>query len=420
MSDATTARKPEPTRVLILWNTRHEVPPDAESTTPPHRDAAIRPEGESGAESASTRVLGPMAQSAVVLQIRQALEKAGFWAVAINIEDDLGRLADAVRVERPSLIFNLIDEFDGDTTRYIPVIGYIDLLGVPYTSADPICLATCQDRARTHLLLQDAGVDVPRFAVIRDVNAVPDTDDFRVPLILTQSYDDLYEEEGNERPLYERGELIARAAELSMEFDLPYLIEEYIECRRVHTAVLGNRVLDVLPIVEHTDHADLPPSRPGTPWVLAQLEYRAADRIRELARRAFLAMGCRDIAVVDFHLDDDGNVYVIDVRPVLELGKDAPFHGICAHTERGFAGVISDIARVACQRTGVAEPALPGAPGLTAASAATPPSTVEGSVPITPEGGGATAVSADDVALSADRGEEPPADRGEEPPAPAR
>ena len=272
----------------------------------------------------------------------------------------------------------MIDEFEGDNTRHAAVASYLDLLGVPCTGSEPMCLTLCQDRARSHVLVAEAEIPLPRFAIIRDLNAIPDTGDFRFPVIVTQAYDDLYEEEGNERAIYDREELVARTAELFHEFELPYLIEEYIEHRRIHAVVVGNRAPEVLPLVELAEYSEAGASIVDSPWALAQLDYATLDRVRQLAIRAFRAMGCRDVAVIDFHLDDDSEVYVVDVRPMFEIGPDSAFRGACAYSERGFDRVIADIARAACRRLHLDAPlSLPhgveSVGGLLAGSAASQP-----------------------------------------------
>ena len=37
------------------------------------------------------------------------------------------------------LIFNLTESFDGDDTKEMNVVAYVDLLGMPYTGAGPHC-----------------------------------------------------------------------------------------------------------------------------------------------------------------------------------------------------------------------------------------------------------------------------------------
>ncbi len=401
MTTATHIKKPRP-KILVLWNRGEE----AGAITPSPRQALAQ-------------------------QVTAALRLADYRVALHNLEDDVDRITDAVVVEQPDLVFHLIDQFYGDDIAHPHVLSYLWLLGVPYAGGDPLCLFTAQDRSRVHLMLRDASVPVPGFAVIRDVNAIPDTSELCYPLIVTQALDDIYEDEGIERPIYSRIDLEDRVAELAKEYEMPYLVEEYLGERRVHAIVMGNRMLEVLPLVElhygDEEHAgsdeddaghnddndesvtelepaaaaeeafDAQPSEADASYeaigdyldeedayataeprpeglALAQLEPGMAGRLRQLAQRAFRAMGCRDVAQVDLHLDSAGGVWVIDVRPQLELGIGSPFAIAAAATERGWHGAIARIAQVAAERARIADPAFaPAAEAVTSATDTAPP-----------------------------------------------
>jgi D-alanine-D-alanine ligase len=211
-----------------------------------------------------------------------------------------------------------------------------------------------------HLVLRDAGVPAPGFLTVRDVDAIPALDELRPPLVVTQALDDVYHDEGLERPLRDRDQVVARVAELAAEYEPPFLVEEYLPGRRLHALVLGPGVHDVLPLVEAgpgQPGAHAGPGQPGAhagpgprPWVLAALDRDAAARLGELARRAYRALGCRDLACVDLRLDADGRPRVVDVRPVVDLGPDGPLHVAAGHSERGFAGVVIELVQRALQR----------------------------------------------------------------------
>jgi D-alanine-D-alanine ligase len=291
-----------------------------------------------------------------VRSVADALGEGGFRVSVVNVEDDVDRVLSAVVVERPDFVFYMVNEVDGDRTQNALVAALLDLLGIPYTGSDPLTLTTCQNRARAHLVLHDAGVPLPRYGVVRDLNAIPDTSEFRHPLILTQTYDDTYKDEGLEAPIESREELETRVVELCKEFDLPLLIEEYIGHRRVHAQVLGNRVLEILPLTEARLWRVADEENERGKVSLAQLAKDTADRIRQLARRAYRAMDCRDIAQVDFHLDENDTPYVVDVRPMPDLDPGRPFYVAAECSERCFEDAVFELARITCKRATVRLP----------------------------------------------------------------
>lgn len=365
--DPFTARRKKKPKVLVLYN-RPEAPEgEPAASDERHLDAPVL----------------HLQRLEDVVAVVEGLREGGFEVAHHNVDDDPDRVMWGVVVERPDIIYNLIDSMEGDYTHHATVTGYYWLLGMPYTGAEPFVLTLCQDRARAHVLLDDAGIPVPGFIVVRDVNAVPETEDLDYPLVVTQSFDDIYYDEGLDRPLYSRDELQARVAELAREFELPLLVEEYIDGRRLHAVIIGNKGLEVLPITETvvpTDEEideweeqqaeaaadpdgdpedDAHPHEPDAPepvvmWheriILAQLDQDTADHVRTLARRAFRVMGCRDCAQIDFHLDDAGVPHVVDVRPSFDHLPGSPFQIAADSSDRGYGGIVAEITRIACRR----------------------------------------------------------------------
>ncbi len=344
-------------RVLVLWNRAEEAEDIEETEESEEPEEAADPPDSSWTSAA--HVLPP-----AVRAVLDVLRARGFDATHVNAEDDIDRIAAAVVIERPALIFNLVDDFYGDGALLGALAAYLELLDVPFVGADPACLLTCQDRVQVRLVLRDAGVPVPRFQTVRDVELVPSIDDLRPPLIVTQALDDVYHDEGLERPLYHRSQVVERVSALAGEYEPPFLIEEYLPQRRLHALVLGDGPLDVLPLLEAAGAPEprRPAAGPGEPdvepeaesdarpWVLAEVDPTTSAHIGDLARRAYRALGCRDVACIDIHLDAVNRPHVVDVRPVVDLDPDGPLHVAAESSERGFAGVVVELVQRAAQR----------------------------------------------------------------------
>lgn len=414
------ARKKRQTRALILWN-----------------------------ELADSTARGKTAEA-----IAGILRRAGFAVYAFNLEDDIDRLLSSVVVAQPELVVNLVSEFYSDTTQLVAVAGYLDLLGIPYTGSEAMCLVACQDRVRTHLVLDDSGIPVPQFEVVRDINAIPDTSHMAFPVIVTQPFDDTYEDEGQDNPVYNRTALERRVLELAREYALPLKIESYIEDRRVHAVVIGGTVLEVLPVVEWSygeyDEEEEEEETPGEildastededadadaeaaeaaeveaeaegraetadphaaavvpeGYMVAQLTPDLLGRIRDLATRAFRAAGCRDYAQVDLHLDENDKPFVVDVRATFDMGPNSVFHFACEQTDRGYDQIVRDLVFEACRRAqafAVTElkqprPDAPKPAAPTAPAADAPPAGESGAaVTPPPDDNGSSAVATNTV-----------------------
>jgi len=314
--------------------------------------------------------------------IAEALAEAGVRVVSANIEDDPDRLIAAAHVEAPTAVLSLVDELYGDPTLRGLVLAQLDILGVSYSGGDAINHALCMNRARNRPVLAAAGVPVPGFAVVHERGELPDTSHLRFPQIVTQAFDDLYDHEGTERPQADAEGVATRVRTIAEEYAMPLLVEEYLDGRRLHAVVIelprASRAaavvpapIEILPVVEwygypNNEEAEAEPNdEQWFPYQPAELDEETLEQVRKLAKRAFVALGCRDFAVVDFHLGETGELCVLDVRPLPSLDDEHPFVGASIASDYGFSGLMTHIAELAHRRTVVLERAQTD-PGLVA------------------------------------------------------
>lgn len=291
--------------------------------------------------------------------LADALASRGYEVSVVDAEDDANRISHAATVAQPDLIFNLVTQFRGDTLQQPNVASLLELQGLPYTGSDPLCLSTCQDRIRTHLLLGDADIPVPPYVVVRDINAVPDSEALGFPLVVSHAFDDIYDEPAVRSLVRSRAELEDRARELAAGAELPLLVERWVGGRRISAFVIGNRALEVLPLAERR----LDEAGALGPVQVAQLDPATADVLRALAQRAFRVMDCRDCAQIDFALDTDDEPYAIDVRPVFDTFPGSAFVVGSRASALGFEGTVALLAEIALERAeAMAEAAAPPPP----------------------------------------------------------
>lgn len=249
-------------KILVLWN---------------------HPDDDDSAGDATTR-----ACAAHMAAVVTALQDAGFRAAHVNVADDIDRIIDSVVVEQPALIYNLVDSMYGDYTQHGAVASLYELLGIPYTGSDPLCLASAalEDRARTLL----------------------------------------------------------GAAELPVSG-----AEPAPESRLLHVITYADPEAPPLPITEsHFAAEDEPEIEP--PATLVNLDADLEGKARDMARRAFFALGCRDAAQIDLSLEA-GELAVLEVCPVIDLAPGTPFAVAADASDRGFAGAITDLVRLGLART---------------------------------------------------------------------
>src|SRR3982074_1916492 len=96
-------------------------------------------------------------------EIFEALQKLGHEPSYFELDGHPQSLHSLSRCDA-DLIFNLTESFDGDDTREMNVVAYIDLLGLRYTGVGPHGIILSQDKAIAKKIFGFHGIKTPFFA----------------------------------------------------------------------------------------------------------------------------------------------------------------------------------------------------------------------------------------------------------------
>ncbi|MBI2619601.1 MAG: ATP-grasp domain-containing protein [Ignavibacteriales bacterium] len=299
-----------------------------------------------------------------------ALNKEGFNASALNLEDDLERLHDLLSSDPPDVIFNLVEYFRDDPKLEQMVAGIFDLYRVPYTGAGPFALALCQRKGLTKQLLLANGVLTPRYHVLHKPH-LKSRHGLRYPLIVKPAREDASTGVENESVVYNLEQLNERIVHAFKEFTPPILVEEFIEGRELHVSVFGNDSPNVFPIIEY-DFSKLPPEYPriisyAAKWeplkeefhrvdsvCPAKLSKRVEKKVREQALLAYETTSCRDYARIDVRLSKENKVYILEVNPNPDLTESVSFMESAEKAGFSFSETLRMIVEMALQRKKIA------------------------------------------------------------------
>jgi len=364
-------------RVLILWN---QVDDDVVDLW--RRDGRRTPDWD------PTKIVEPWDTVAEEIElIAKSIEEAGHEAVALNIEDSFTGLLSALERERPDAVMNLVEWFHDDLEHETHVPALFELIGVSYTGNRPLALSLCQKKPHAKALLAAAGLPVPRGVVV-DRGAAPSDAQLglRYPIIVKPAFDDASGGIDAGSVVRTRAELDARVALVVGEHKMPALVEEFVEGREVHCAILGNDPPRALPLYEMQfkqggiDNEGRP--LPGiityrAKWDPYSRDYYAMeskcpvddlapeviDRIQSIAVRAYQTLGCRDYARVDMRLDGDAP-YILEVNPNPDLADGCAFAQCVRASGRTYEQAIQEIVGFALDRA-VTRPKREPAPSET-------------------------------------------------------
>lgn len=301
--------------------------------------------------------------------IKRSVETAGHQVTMVNIRDSFDVLLDAIRGTQPDVIVNLVEFFRDDAELEHDVPALYELLGIEYTGNRPLQLSLCQKKPQAKALLMAHGLPVPRGGLIESVEQARAIE-LAFPLIVKPAYDDASGGIDSGSVVHDPAQLAIRVERVLAEHRQAALVEEYIDGREIHCAILGDAPL---PLYEMQFKGGVDEHGKPLPRIITyrakwdpysrdhhavagvcpapDLALDVAQRIQDTAMRAYRALGCRDYARVDMRLDPRTDTpYILEVNPNPDLAESCAFHASAIASGRTYAQMICEIVECALAR----------------------------------------------------------------------
>jgi D-alanine-D-alanine ligase len=275
-------------------------------------------------EAASEHDIGQIAE---FVGIR--LEQAGYGVRLLPIDRNLGALREVLHEIEPDCVFNLFEGFADDAASEWQVARILERSGLPFTGALSESLRIANSKHLTKQLLREAGLPTPDSWVVErlpmSVTNLP------WPVIAKPACRDGSVGIDRGSVVSDQPALEERVACLLAQYGPPVLVEQYIPGRELSVALVELPELVALPASEilfvGQDMSRCPIVTYDAKWTPGSSEYEAtppvysakiapglADRLNDLACRAFRLVECRDYGRVDFRVDQD-RPYILEVNP---------------------------------------------------------------------------------------------------------
>lgn len=305
---------------------------------------------------------------AEVAAVRAACDRAGQPAQVAGITS-IGELSARLEGGGWRAVFNLVEELDGGPYDAALVPLLCEQYGIGCTGSDTRSLMLAQDKWRARAALRGAGLPVPAGVLVRPGERVAAASLPPGALIVKPVRCDASEGIDADAVVPGAGMKLDRAVErVHRDFEQPALIETLFGRREINVALLeaGGRVR-ALPPAE-IDLSRLEPGRPpivdyaakwrsdshayhNTPRIIpAPLSAQEQDDVLDMALRAWRALGCRDYARVDFRLDEEGGLAILEVNPNPDIAPDAGFQAALAAAGISFDEFVANMLSNAVSR----------------------------------------------------------------------
>jgi D-alanine-D-alanine ligase len=312
------------------------------------------------AESPTDPVLG---------QLSDTLARLGHDVEPVEVDKRVEPLVGALGRTRPELIVNIAESYGGKSALESNVAALLNLMGLRYTGSSPSGLMLAGDKILTKKVLTFHGIQTPRFATVYR-GALDWAEELHFPVIVKPPQEDASVGLTSASVVRDLKQLLEQMDALQSEFEQPVLVEEFIEGREFYVGVLGNANAHALPVIE-LDFSKFPADRPriasweakwgddegggaefeGTTSIFPDnLPDELTTRLHAVAVDAFHALRLRDYGRIDLRVNENGEVFVIEVNPNCYLERESEFARAAGRGGIDYDALIGRILELAAAR----------------------------------------------------------------------
>lgn len=257
--------------------------------------------------------------------LQEALTHLGHEAIAIGDGKDLlGFLQSNGHVD---LVFNISEGIYG-RSREAQVPALLEMVGIPYTGADPLTLALCLDKAMFKRVLRGESIPTPDFAEVRSPEEI-ETLSISLPAFVKPAA------EGSGKGIRAKckvnsNEALRKAVlDVGSVYGWPVIAEQYLPGTEITVGVVGNgdaRVIGTMQIEFLPGSAGIYSFQTKKQYLKLVkyhlpplLSENCIREVEDLALRTYKITGCRDFGRVDLRLNRDGRPCVLEINPLAGL-----------------------------------------------------------------------------------------------------
>jgi D-alanine-D-alanine ligase len=268
-----------------------------------------------------------------------AVSNLGYRASMLPLQRSIAGFLDRLKGLKPDVIVNLCEGFRGWPKFEHNVAGLFELLDVPFTGGGSRALAYCIDKFKTKAILRSHGLPVANGTLAVSADQAKG---LAFPMIVKPNAEDASLGVYADSVVSNLHTLAEQIKKVNSTYKQPALVEEFLEGREFNVAVKGHATPEALPVSE-IDFSTMPEGQPHilgyeakwfdehilnkttVPVCPAKIDDAIKEKLQNLAKAAFLAMGCRDYARVDFRMNTKGEALILEVNPNPDISRGAGY-----------------------------------------------------------------------------------------------
>lgn len=270
--------------------------------------------------------------------ILKAITALGHEAKPLGVRDAVLPIRHAVEEWEPDIVFNLLDEFQGEAIYDQHVVAFLELLRVPYTGNNPRGLVLARDKALSKKVAMYHRITVPKFFTARKDRRVRRPKRMEFPLIVKSLVEEASMGISKASIVRDDDALEARVLFMHERIGTDAIVEEFIPGREIYVGILGNGRLVALPPRELiVDELEPGEDLIATESLKHNVHYQKKHGVRisgaeklpegienaleRVSKRIYRMLSLEGYARIDYRLSEDGKLYFLEANPNPELAK---------------------------------------------------------------------------------------------------
>jgi D-alanine-D-alanine ligase len=265
--------------------------------------------------------------SITIEALKAAIEAKGHSAVKLGGGREF--LQNILR-EKVDFVFNISEGLGTYRSREAQVPSVLEMLDIPYSGADPQCLAVCLDKNLTKKIVSLEGIATPKWSVISQNQKTIDWKSLPYPAFVKPVWEGSSKGIRLSSLICDSRTMKSAVTGLLGKYHQPVLVEEFIAGEEVTVGLVGNNppgLVGIMRVIPRKKDANfiysLEVKRDYEKLVdyecPANLDKKILRQILDFSLKAFEVLECRDFARVDFRINSEGVPYFLEINPLAGL-----------------------------------------------------------------------------------------------------
>lgn len=179
--------------------------------------------------------------------VYEALRNLGHHVRLLALTSEVGVLLDEVNQHRPDIVFNQVEQFNGDAFQERHVMGLLEMLQIPYTGTGTAGLMLSKNKGLAKKILAHHRIKTPTFAVIHRGSRVSPSKKLKYPIIVKPLREEASYGISMNSLVEDDKSFIERVRFVHESMGQGAIAEEYVDGRELYVGILGNHRLQVFP-----------------------------------------------------------------------------------------------------------------------------------------------------------------------------